>query len=337
MDSPRPWLPRVRFARSRRAASHLPVSFRGFTLVELLVVIALIGALVALLLPAIQAAREASRRAQCANNLKQIALALHQHDGVYKRLPGTETFYSTGAVRTFTGGSAFIPILPYVEEQSLYDSYNPKRAIGHSDNAVIRKTPVTLYRCPSMTFREGEPSYTWSGYAMSTGSGYPHFGKCCTGNGQPKEGYHNGAIIDPKNSRLKKTSVSLIASLDGASKTFMVGDMDAGLIYPPAVSPPDTVLCGVDAETGGTVPGHGCPLWYDFYPMYANQGGFSGVFNADRLITGCDEWVTFRSDHPGGVNMAMVDGSVRFVDETTSDVTLHRLAQRDDGEPEDGP
>lgn len=317
---------RPQYARSRVALCP------GFTLVELLVVIAIIGLLVALLLPAVQAAREASRRAHCVSHLKQIALALHQHDLVHKRLPGTETYYGANTQRTFSGGSAFIPILPYVEQHGLFATYDAMRSIGHSANAQIRKAAIPLYRCPSITFAASVPSYAWSGYAMSTGSGYPHFGKCCTGSGQPKETYHNGAIVDPKNSSLKKTSIALITSLDGSSNTFLLGDMDAGLIHPPAVAPPDTVLCGVDAETGGVVPGYGCPLWYDFYPMNANQGGFSGVFNADRLITGCDEWVTFRSDHPGGVNMAMVDGSVHFVEENTADVMLWRLAQRDDGE-----
>ena len=316
-----------RFVRPRGRAL-----LRAFTLVELLVVIAIIGTLVALLLPAVQAAREASRRAQCVNHVKQIALALHQHDAVHKQLPGTETSYGSGSLRTFTGGSAFIPILPYMEQQGLFATYNVKRAIGHADNARVRSTGIAAYRCPSVAFTDADSNTGWSSYAMSTGSGYPHFGKCCSGAGVPKETYHNGAIIDPKSSAQKKTSVSLIASLDGSSNTFLLGDMDAGLIYPPAVAPPDTVLCGVDSETGGTVPGFGCPLWYDYYPMNANQGGFSGVFNADRLITGCDEWVTFRSDHPGGVNMAMVDGAVRFIAEATADLTLQRLAQRDDGE-----
>src|SRR5690349_2935251 len=108
---------------------------RGFTLIELLVVIAIIGILVALLLPAVQAAREAGRRTQCSNNLKQIGLGFHNHASAYNgRFPGNTTlFRNPAAVQwpfyglTTPYGSWSTMILPYIEGNNLFQQYNPKQ------------------------------------------------------------------------------------------------------------------------------------------------------------------------------------------------------------------
>src|SRR5687767_8597039 len=93
---------------------------RGFTLVELLVVIAIIGILVALLLPAVQAAREAARRMSCSNNLKQLGLACHNYHDVYGQFPPNGLFFSNWGIST---GSPFVKILPYMENQPMYDKF----------------------------------------------------------------------------------------------------------------------------------------------------------------------------------------------------------------------
>jgi len=127
-------------------------SRRGFTLIELLVVIAIIGVLIALLLPAVQAAREAARRAQCINNLKQLGLGLHNyHDSV-------------GAVPMgFAGGGGWeqwtpvIMLLPYIEQKPLFDSINFTGNIGSGYtgglNSTAIKSTVSVYQCPSDTDR----------------------------------------------------------------------------------------------------------------------------------------------------------------------------------------
>jgi prepilin-type N-terminal cleavage/methylation domain-containing protein len=118
-------------------------SSRGFTLVELLVVIAIIGLLVALLLPAIQAAREASRRAQCMNNLKQMGLAVHMHTDSKKRLP-------TGRNGTDSKSVSWAYfLLPYMEENAIFQAYQKTYRVDDLVNATTFRKPIEVFACPS--------------------------------------------------------------------------------------------------------------------------------------------------------------------------------------------
>src|ERR1044071_4083195 len=119
----------------------------GFTLVELLVVIAIIGVLVALLLPAVQMAREAARRMQCSNNLKQIGRALHNHHDAIKVFPPGQIHTSTsGEPYTTTWG---IELLPYLEQANLQARYDKTQLPTTANNVLVLQTRIKSYICPS--------------------------------------------------------------------------------------------------------------------------------------------------------------------------------------------
>jgi prepilin-type N-terminal cleavage/methylation domain-containing protein/prepilin-type processing-associated H-X9-DG protein len=137
-------------------------SRRGFTLVELLVVIAIIGVLVALLLPAVQSAREAARRMSCTNALKQIGIALHNHHDVRNALPPGAV--NTGGNGTDCFATWAIEILPFMEQQSLYQRYDQTKMNTNTVNRPVLQSRVTSYDCPS-DFRKGKMEVPASGPA----------------------------------------------------------------------------------------------------------------------------------------------------------------------------
>src|SRR5690349_1429964 len=124
---------------------------RAFTLVELLVVIAIIGVLVALLLPAVQSAREAARRASCANNVTQLGLSVHNFEFHFETLPAG-VLNSDGPIRNEPQGqhvSWIVQVLPYLEQRNLYQKFNQAAGAYAAENAQVRATVVSILRCPS--------------------------------------------------------------------------------------------------------------------------------------------------------------------------------------------
>ena len=268
---------------------------RGFSLVELLVVIAIIATLTGMLLPAVQAARESARRMQCGGKLRQIGLAAHLFDSVKRRLPS-----SIGP----QGESGFVPLLPFLEEGALHARFDATKPVTDEANRTFRESRIAEFNCPSMVVPAPAPAPGWSSYALCTGSGYGHFVNAW----HPE--YHNGVIIQPNRGRVALRNVS---AADGTTKTLLGGELDYGL---------------------GVIPGFGnggLTRWAEGYP-FQSSASTAGVFNATRLITGFRELDTFRSDHPGGVQMLFCDASVRFVPEATSPDVLRHLANRADGQ-----
>jgi prepilin-type N-terminal cleavage/methylation domain-containing protein/prepilin-type processing-associated H-X9-DG protein len=148
-------------------------SARAMTLIELLVVIAIIGILIAILLPAVQAAREAARRMQCQNNLKQIGTALHNYHNAYSSFPPGNFAKTIGvctgsSTKSEDGANWMILILPYLEQKSLYDSYDMTVSNESAENRQLRETPVNTYTCPSdvstdeLTVPTFGPAAPWS-------------------------------------------------------------------------------------------------------------------------------------------------------------------------------
>ena len=276
----------------------------GFTLIELLVVIAIIGILIGILLPAVQAAREAARRTHCSNNLKQIGLALQLYNDTYGGLPPAK---QSRASHPF--GSAFVVSLAYLEQQPLLAAYDLTKSPQDEVNRPLIDRPIAVFVCPSMIVPRDmpEPGCPETGAPSSYG--------VCTGSLGTRYGPHNGAIIDVSFGR---TSVDLITRADGTSNTLLVGELDYGLS-----NFPDS--CHPGMFQGGTTQ------WSMGYPGVTWASTF-GIFNSDRLVTGYQEWETFRGDHAGGVNFVMVDGSIRFLATEMDRQALNAMATREGGE-----
>jgi prepilin-type N-terminal cleavage/methylation domain-containing protein/prepilin-type processing-associated H-X9-DG protein len=276
---------------------------RAFTLIELLVVIAIVGVLVAMMLPAISAARDAARRTGCVNNLHQMATAMHSYQSAQRCLPSASR-------RGLASGSAFVSLLPYLEETALVDGYRDDLSPTEGTNGDISAANLAIYVCPSMHIPRDVPDRgcgevaAVGSYAVSTGTEKPWY-------------KHTGAIIASEQGR---TTIPRISEKDGASKTFLIGEFDYGL----------KDLLWTSCDRLG--PRYGTAAWAIGYPG-TSWGSTYGVFNSERLINGTDEWITFRSDHPGGVQFAMVDGSVRFIHDSLDMAVLNALATRAGGEP----
>ncbi len=308
----------------------------AFTLVELLVVIAIIGILIALLLPAVQAAREAARRMSCANHLKQLGLALHNYHDTYKRFPfGTRQDDPSNPRRpnypweagNHRKGSMLVKLLPYIEQAPLYQSLDFKGDVN-AQLAVLGFGPgePPTIRCPSGTYENSSTGQ--SNYAPSMGNqAMP--GRSCTaypgnnfGNGPVAHGSTgNGAQVSGVFSRYSWWSAKFRDITDGTSNVIAMGEI---LPY-----------CG-DHHRGGWANPNAlwtattAPINFPTCPDVAP--GFEGT-------DGCNahgNWQTsqgYKSKHPGGAQFVFGDGSVHFLAETIDYITYQRLGDRRDGQP----
>lgn len=314
----------TRLARSR---SH---KRSAFTLIELLVVIAIIAILISLLLPAVQQAREAARRSQCKNNLKQLGLATHMFHDTFRKFPyaasdygDTEDLSDPTDLPDTTWLTGHIQIMPFLEQDAIaqrWDPEEPKNSTVDTDgdgftNSMLVQMLVPSFLCPSMTLPT-EPladnrapcSYIFSSGTPSTS--YLHY---FTYYGVPEPAY-NGAIIprilDPNKSTSpsyqKKTKMRDIT--DGTSNTFLMGETD----FSPAGTPSDSY---------GSV-------WAFGYIGYTWGTTFARLNRHD----GSTSYGAFRSQHTGGSHFAMADGSVHFLSENINNDLYQSLSTRSGGE-----
>ncbi|HOP76198.1 MAG TPA: DUF1559 domain-containing protein [Thermogutta sp.] len=299
----------------------------GFTLVELLVVIAIIGILIALLLPAVQAAREAARRSQCTNNLKQLALAMQNYHDVYTRFPARQAgsgHQNTGSNDTHRGRlSGWVAVCPYMEQQSLYDQINALPHQAPWNNTSWYNVNIPALNCPS------DPAST-----PPTGTARGTVTYCMNGGDSPIDSFNNPPSSTSIRGVFHVFQWSSMAEIsDGTSNTALISER----LRPRAQNSLGNVVglslgtnplacrAAYDASqkkyiTGSfisdTPPGF---RWADGAAWFA---GFTTILppNSASCANAADHWergiYTPSSRHPGGVNVAFADGSVRFVSET---------------------
>jgi prepilin-type N-terminal cleavage/methylation domain-containing protein/prepilin-type processing-associated H-X9-DG protein len=306
----------------------------GFTLIEVLVVISIIGVLIGFTLPAVQAAREAGRRAQCANQVKQIGLALHQYLGVHQRFPPgavlVPNYYdieisgwydpwgeaADSSLKKY-GYSWMLFILPYIEEYRIYEGWNfSKSVLG---NKTLAQCDIKLFYCPSrrVGIRSGDEQIMF----LNWGSGGTDYGGCLGRCDGWRDQYSTIYVGPPRISHrfLKVTTLTekdktgifipnraiTTANIpDGLSNTIMIGEMQR--LHPLAGS------TGLDKSSRTSNDGWATAgVATLFNTMIAGEDGDTGAPG------GFNNWFfeSAGSDHPGGAHFGYADGSVHFLNE----------------------
>ncbi len=284
---------------------------RGFTLVELLVVIAIIGVLVALLLPAVQAAREAARRMSCMNNLCQLILAVQNYEMSFRVYP-PGTINDTGPIQNLPQGyhhNWVSQLLPFFEEQNIYNHIDFQVGVYDDKNLAVREAPVMILACPSSSFR-GEDIFM------------TNYAGCHNDRDTPIDKDNHGVFF--LNSSIRPLDIT-----DGVSHTLFISEK--------AIDPKNDL--GWMSGTRATLRNVGTPLNAEVQklrrygqvtahgqiPLNEDNAEAAGPIDPVLFVGG------FGSYHPGGVMAAFGDSSVRFLSENISPDVLKQLANRADG------
>lgn len=297
----------------------------GFTLVELLVVIAIIGVLVALLLPAVQQAREAARRMSCTNNMKNLALAFHNYHDTYSRFPMATNCNINGgdpsATTTNRRISWYHMILPFVEQGNYQDLIMPRILNNEFPGGLpveIRNVVVDMFQCPSETNRPKVELQGFHGnYLVCHGDSDAGSGAAIT-----------SGMFYPRN------NTDFADVVDGTSNTAMLGEIRLQLDSIPADGT-GNVVCGGAHDLRGRYhnPYHGNITFTTLRGPNTLVGDALQYCNGTpdvpcRSCVSSNMETHVRSYHPGGANIAMADGSVRLIPDTVDVVTFQAIGTR---------
>ncbi len=329
---------------------------RAFTLIELLVVIAIIGVLIALLLPAAQQAREAARRIQCVNNLKQMGLALHNYETVVGALPPAIVLSGSGnTVSWWVGWSIHVRVLPFVEQGSAFASINFNLSGDGPENNTVARQSMGMYLCPSEV--DPRPAAANVGISNVTNYGF------CMGDWFVWGGFRgpeNREAFGPNRSR-RWADFS-----DGMSQTMLAAEVKAkqplyrdcgGLSrvnQPQTVPDPSADPSQFLPEIQGGGPCEFKASHSEWTDGQAHHAGFTTAFTPNRRVPGTDPQgragdfditgqrekrggptfavITSRSYHPGGVNLLFGDGGVKFIKNSVHGATWRALGTVAGGE-----
>lgn len=318
----------------------------GFTLVELLVVIAIIGVMVGLLLPAVQAAREAARRMSCSNNLKQIGLAFHNYESTYKTFPAAWGVYQPAPPYNLQGVG--IALLPFMEQTALVDRYNSSVSasneggpIGQANVAVIA-TPLATFVCPSAPggleriyngavpagALPGLPALTWraapSDYSVTTGVRGVYANLAFVGIPATSRG---GALSQ---STFQAPANNKMASIiDGTSNTFLMGERTGGTKVYSGMRELAVPAAVIGAQGGGW----GDPLVGEHWITgTVRNPAFPAVEGPCAINCSNVRSAGFHSFHPGGCHFLMADASVQFFSDSVAPLVIAARITRANGE-----